>query len=142
MYLYKELSFKIIGLCMKIHNEYGNHHNEKIYHNLLTEILDLNKIEFKSEPKISVYSKITGKKIGLYIPDLLINNKILLEIKAQNFHQKKFEVQLSEYLKITPYEVAYLVNFGLPSLYFKRIIYTNDRKNFLSIPKSESVSSV
>jgi GxxExxY protein len=138
-FLYKELSYKIIGCCMKIHGEYGPHHNERIYHKLIEEVFIKQKIEFISKPKISVYSRESGKEIGCYYPDFLIDNLVILELKANPMLLKRDEIQLSEYLKIGSYEVAYLVNFGTPKLYFKRIIFTNDRKNFLSFPKSKSV---
>lgn len=123
MLIQGKLSYKIVGLCMEIHNEYGNHHNERIYHNLLKEKFDLNKIKYISQPQIAVFSKTTGKKIGVYIPDFLVDDKIIIEIKAKLFNQRKFSKQIFEYVKITPYKVAYLINFGLPSLYFNRIIY-------------------
>ncbi|MFA6296517.1 MAG: GxxExxY protein [Patescibacteria group bacterium] len=136
MFLHKELSWKIIGICMKIQNEYGSNHNERIYHSLLIEQFTLQKINFLSKPKIPVLSKQTGKKIGLYEPDFLIEKLIILEIKAKPFNFKKDETQLQEYLNTTPYEIGYLVNFGFQNkLYFKRIICTNNLKNFLSLPK-------
>ncbi len=127
-FLHKDLSYEIIGICMEAHREYGNNHNERIYHNILGENFDLKNIRYKSKPKVSVYSKETGKEVGFYVPDYLVEDKVLLELKAKPFTHKKDEVQLSEYIKTTLYEVGYLINFGLPSLYFKRIIYTNDRK--------------
>lgn len=131
MYLHKNISYKIIGLCMEIHNEYSYGQNERIYHSLVKEKLELNKINFSSQLKIPVYSKKTGKKIGLYIPDYIIEDKIILELKAKPFNRWQDENQLFEYLKTTNYEVGYLINFGLPSLYFKRFIFTNDRKTFI-----------
>jgi len=119
---------------MEIHRKYGPYHNERIYHSLLAEHFDLSEISYKSNPQVPVFSRETGKKIGIYVPDFLVEEAIILEIKARPFNAKRFEIQLSEYIKTTPYEVAYLINFGTSSLYHKRIIYTNDRKSFLSIP--------
>lgn len=130
MYLHKELSWKIIGFCFKIHNEYGNGHNERIYHKALEEEFKEDGINYISKPRLSVYSKKTGKQIGFYEPDYLIENLIVLEIKARPMNKREDEIQLLEYIKTTPYEVGYLVNFGCPSLYQKRIIFTNDRKIF------------
>lgn len=130
--LYKELSYEIVGCYMTIHREYGRHHNERIYHNLLSEQFDLKGIQYKSKPRISVYSRNTGKEVGFYVPDFLIDSSIIVEIKAIPFNRKEDQIQLSEYIKTTPYELAHLVNFGTPRLFIKRIIYTNDRKSFLS----------
>lgn len=128
VYLYKELSYKLVGICMEIHRLYGNGHHERIYHNAFVEKLKLNNVKFVSKPKIVIYSKDTGDKLGYYEPDLIIENKIIAELKAKPAIIKQFEKQLSEYIKTSVYEVGYLFNFGLPSLYFKRIIYTNNNK--------------
>jgi len=132
MYLHKELSYKIVGICFETHNNYSYGQNERLYHNIIKEELENNQINFLSQPKVPVYSKKTGNKIGLYIPDYLIDNKVILELKAKPFNHWRDENQLFEYLKTTPYEIGYLVNFGLPSLYFKRLIFTNNRKTFIS----------
>jgi len=132
-FLYKNLAFKLLGICFDIHNNYGCGHNERIYQSLLKERFEKEKLKFLSQPKIPVFSKLTGKRIGSYIPDFLLEDKIIIEIKATGILLKRQEVQLLEYLKTTPYEVGYLINFGLPKLYYKRFIYTNDRKTFLSL---------
>ena len=131
-FLYKELSYKIVGLCMEIHREYGYLHKEGVYHNVLIEKLTSNSLDFKSKQKINIYSKETGKRLGCYEPDFIVDNKIILELKATPITLKQFEIQLSEYIKISEYEVGYLINFGSQSLYFKRIIYTNNNKGFIA----------
>ena len=88
---------------MEIHNEYGPHHNERIYHKLVEEYFERNKIKYLSKPKIPVYSKESGKKIGCYEPDFLIVNVIILELKALPFVSGREEKQLVEYVKISPY---------------------------------------
>ena len=136
-YLYKDLSYRIIGICMEIHREYKNGHNERIYHKVLEEKLKINKINFISKQKIFVYSKDTGAKIGSYEPDFVVDDKIILELKVKPINLNQFEIQLLEYLKTSKYEVGYLMNFGQPSLYFRRLIYTNDKKPYIkSIKKS------
>ena len=136
-YLYKELSYQIVGMCMEIHSEYGHFHNERIYHKALEEKLEINKLSFLSKPRIVIYSKETGKEIGYYEPDLVVENKIVVELKAKPIVLRNNEVQLLEYLKASEYELGYLINFGLKSLYFKRIIFTNDNKLFLSKIKNK-----
>lgn len=130
--MFKDLSYKIVGICMEIHREYKNGHNERIYHKALEEKLALNKINFVIKPKINIYSKTTGNKIGYYEPDLVVENKIIIELKAKPIILNKFEVQLLEYLKSSYYELGYLFNFGLPSLYFKRLICTNNNKPYIN----------
>jgi GxxExxY protein len=132
IYLHKDLSYRLVGLCMEIHREYGCVHNERVYHNVLKEKLEKQKLNFLSKPRIIIYSKETGNRIGYYEPDFVVENKVILELKAKPIVIRSHEIQLSEYIKTSEYEVGYLINFGLSSLYFKRLIYTNDRKKFLS----------
>jgi GxxExxY protein len=135
-FLYKELSYKIVGLCMEIQKEYGSFHRESIYHNVLKEKLEKESITHLSKPMVKVFSKETGNKLGYYVPDFLVENKIMVELKAKPVVFKCDEIQLSEYIKTTQYEVGYLINFGVMPLYFKRIIYTNDKKNLLLSAKN------
>jgi GxxExxY protein len=132
IYLHKELSYKLVGLCMEIHREYGHMHNERVYHKLLIEKLKREDLKLKSKPRINIYSKETGSKVGYYEPDIVVEEKIVIELKAKPIIIKNHEIQLSEYLKSSEHEIGYLFNFGLRSLYFKRIIYTNNNKPFLS----------
>ncbi|MFA6159529.1 MAG: GxxExxY protein [Parcubacteria group bacterium] len=128
-FLFKELSFGIIGICIEIQKEYGNFHNERVYQKVLEEKLTKEEIKFLAKPRIKVYSKDSGNIVGYYEPDVIVEEKIILELKAKPIILKNHEVQLSEYIKTTEYEIGYVVNFGIKPLYFKRIIYTNDKKN-------------
>lgn len=140
---HKELSYKIIGLLYKVRTDYGNSQKEIIYQNALVEELEEAKIPYKREVDIPIISAKTKKRLGNYRADFLIDNKIILEIKAIKFTFNKLEQQVFSYLKSTPYEIAYLANFGSPQFYFKRYILTNDRKSVSSVPHKsvESVSS-
>lgn len=126
--LYKELGYQIVGICIDIYNNYGPHHKEVVYQRLLNEKFGFVGLKYLWEPKINIYSQDTGKIIGCYIPDFLVDDKIILEVKATRINCFRDEEQLIHYLKVSEYELGYLVNFGLRSLYYKRLIYTNDRK--------------
>ena len=78
-----------------------------------------------------VHSLDTGKVLGTYIPDFIVDKKMIIELKASNFSGREDILQQQGYLKASIYEVAYLVNFGTPKLFIKRSIYTNDRKPFI-----------
>ena len=78
-----------------------------------------------------IHSIDTGKSLGVYVPDFLIEDKIIVEIKATDFTIRDNLKQHMSYLKAGQYEIGYLVNFGTPRLYIKRTIYTNDRKPWL-----------
>jgi GxxExxY protein len=130
-FLYKDLGYQLRGCFFEIRRNYGPGQKESIYVNLIKEWLENHKVLFEKEKPIKIYSINSGKIIGTYKPDFLVDNKILLEIKSSRVTIKQDEKQLYFYLRNSPYEVGYLVNFSTPRLYIKRIIYTNDRKPFL-----------
>ena len=109
---------------------------ENYFINIEKEKLEKESITHLSKPMVKVFSKETGNKLGYYVPDFLVENKIMVELKAKPVVFKCDEIQLSEYIKTTQYEVGYLINFGVMPLYFKRIIYTNDKKNLLLSAKN------
>ena len=136
-FLEKELSYKIVGCFYDVRNKYGANHHERVYHRTLAEQFDIKKIKYISEPKIEVFSLDTGKVIALYVPDFLIEDKVVIEIKAKEFNNDKFYRQTLEYLKASKYEIAYLVNFGEQNFQPRRLIYTNNRKDFISLIKEK-----
>jgi GxxExxY protein len=85
-FLHKDLTYKIVGLCMEIHREYGCVHNERVYHKLLIEKLEKEKINYKSKPRINIYSRETGRVVGYYEPDLVIENKNSYLIESQTLN--------------------------------------------------------
>lgn len=129
--LHKELSYKIQGCFYNARNKYGMNHKEKIFHNALEEEFDLEKIKYVSQPRIEIFSLTTGKVMGIYVPDYLIADLIIIEIKASPFTTKDMEMQLWQYPKASKYEIGYLVNFGEKDFKPKRFIHTHDRKTFL-----------
>lgn len=131
--MYRELSYKVVGLAMDVHSTYGSNHKEVIYQRALAEKLTLSGIKFQREPKIAVRSIDTGKQLGWYQPDFLIDGKIIIELKATAYPIKTHEIQLRDYLKCTKIELGYLLNFGQPTLYYRRIIYTNNLKTDTSV---------
>ena len=78
--LYKELSYKIIGLAMEVHNKLGYGFLEKVYENALLILLRREDIEAKQQAPIKVYFE--GEVVGDYFADILVEDKIILEIKA------------------------------------------------------------
>ena len=130
--LEKELCYKLVGCLYKVRNLYGSGHRENFYDRILNEVLAIENLTFIDKPRVPLYSLQSGKIISYIIPDKLIANKIILEIKAKPFLSAQDIAQTREYLRITPYEILYLVNFG--ALHFNPIrnIYTNDRKPFLT----------
>jgi len=129
--LYKELSYDLQGAVIEIRKNFGSGHKEAVYQRALSEELELRSIKFDREKSIKVLSPKTGKSLGVYKPDFIIDDKIILEIKASASMPSHLVNQLYDYLRNSQYELGYLVNFSSPKLYIKRFILTNDRKPWL-----------
>ena len=119
--LYKDLAYKIVGCFYNVYNQLGPGYKESIYHKALIIELESNKINFVEEKHLPVVYK--NKKVGVYIPDFIIDDKILIELKAVDFMPKLYEEQLYTYLKGTKYRLGYLVNFGSEKIDIRRRIY-------------------
>jgi GxxExxY protein len=114
---------KIIGAAMEVHNEMGPGHLEAVYQECLEIEFELQNIPFQSKPRLSLYYK-TRKLKAYYVPDLIVFGDIVVEIKAQKMLTKDDEAQIINSLKSSHHEIGLLINFGEPSLKFKRFIYT------------------
>ena len=130
--LEKELCYKIQGCIFSVSSKYGKGLKEIIYQKALSEEFEKQRIKIEEQKRINIYSFDTGKKLGTYVPDFLVENKVIVEIKASSFTMKQDIEQQRSYLRISEYEIGYLINFCTPKLEIKRSIYTNDRKPFLS----------
>lgn len=126
--LYKELSYQIQGAAIEVRKNFGSGHKENVYQNAFAEELKLRGINFRREENIKIYSPKTKKIIGYYKPDFIIENKILIELKALEKIPGFLIDQLYDYLRNSEYELGYFINFSSPKLFIKRIIFTNDRK--------------
>lgn len=124
--LHKELSESILKVFYEVYNELGHGFLEKVYQNAM--YLELRSQGFKVEPQrqIKVYYK--NELVGDFFADLLIDDVIILELKACDSLVKAHFVQTLNYLKATNIEIGLLLNFGeKPEI--KRLIFTNNRKN-------------
>ena len=124
MYKHQELTREIIKAAQNVHNSLGNGFLEKVYHNAM--VLELRKmgLEVAYEKPISVYYD--GQTIGEYFADIVVADKVILEIKAVQAVNAVHEAQLVNYLKATNIEVGLLLNFG-KSLEVKRKIFETAR---------------
>ena len=127
--LHGALCYQIVGCVYDVRNKYGSGQKESVYQNALAEALTQANLPFKPEVPIVILSVDTGKKLGNYRLDFVVDDKVIIETKAMKFTPTKIEQQLYSYLRSTPYEVGYLVNFGSTKLFIKRVILTNDRKH-------------
>ena len=123
--LYKEESYKIIGACMKVHRELGSGFLEAVYDEALKKEFDNSYIPFESQVKLNVFYE--GQQLNKYYrADFICYDKIILEIKSVSQVPVAFYAQIKNYLDATKKELGMLINFGQPSLTYKRIINSND----------------
>ena len=124
-YKHKELTNKIIQAFYAVYNELGFGFLENVYQNAL--YFELQNRGFKVEPQKAIDVYYQKQLVGKYKADLIINDLIILELKAVDYLVEEHELQLINYLKATDKEVGLLLNFGIkPEI--RRKIYTNDRK--------------
>jgi len=119
--LYKEESFAIIGACMKVHRSLGAGFLEAVYEEALEKEFHIQKIPFRRQVKLALYydNQLLKKQ---YRADFVCYGTIIIEIKAVSQIPVTFYAQLTNYLKCTKMELGILINFGKPSLTYKRMI--------------------
>lgn len=118
--LYKDLTNKIFESAFKVHNTLGCGLLEKLYENALKVELKYNNINVESQKKYNVYYR--NKNIGLYYTDLVVNNKVIVEIKTVEKISEIHQAQLLNYLRISKLKVGLIFNFSKPKLQYKRMI--------------------
>lgn len=112
---------QIIGAAIEVHNEMGSGHLEAVYQECLEIEFELRNIPFISKPNLPLYYK--GRKLKkFYVPDFIIFEQIVVEIKAQNMLTNEDKAQIINSLKTSRREIGLLINFGEASLRFKRFI--------------------
>ncbi|MFH1402018.1 MAG: translation elongation factor 4 [Patescibacteria group bacterium] len=134
--LYKDLSYKIRGAVFEVRKKLGLGHKEMVYHKALEIELKKRGIFTKSEPVIPVIYE--GKKIDVYQPDFIIEDKIIVEIKALPEIGKPQNEQVWTYLKGSEYKLALLVNFGSKDLEIKRFVFDTARQINNEISRSSA----
>jgi len=123
--LHKELTGSILKLFYEVYNELGYGFLEKVYQNALYNELKNNGFDVESQKQIKVYYK--NIEVGEYYADLIVNDKVILELKATEAITEAHEFQLLNYLKSTNIEVGLLLNFGKKPE-FCRKVFQNYRK--------------
>ncbi len=124
-YLHNELTSQIIQVFYKVYNVLGFGFLEKVYRNSMKLELTSSGLFVEMEKPISVYYH--DLRVGEYYADLIVNEKVIIELKAAEALVQEHEFQLINYLKATEIEVVLLLNFGKkPEI--KRKIFTNVNK--------------
>ncbi|MCK9206891.1 MAG: GxxExxY protein [Salinivirgaceae bacterium] len=127
-YLYSEITSIIISSFYKVYNTLGSGFLEKVYENALFIELKKNGLFCQKQVPLTVFYE--GEKVGDYFADIIVENKIILELKAAEALVPEHEAQLVNYLRATEIEVGLLLNFGKKPEH-KRKVLTNEFKNHI-----------
>lgn len=123
--IFKELSFVIIGAAMEVHKILGRGFLESVYQAALEKELTLRGIPFQHQVDLPVRYK--GDLIGMYKADLVIDAKIIVEIKGISRLNASHDAQALHYLAATGLQLAILINFGMSSLEYRRVVRSENK---------------
>ena len=117
------LTYRIIGAAMEVHNRLGPGFKEEIYEQALC--VELRSQEIQAQDQYPVPVMYEGEQVGLFYLDLLVEGKVVVELKAFSHQLTNDELaQVINYLKATGKEVGLLLNFGAKSLEFRRFAFS------------------
>ena len=118
--LFKEEVFQVVGCAIEVLNTLGHGLLEKPYENAIVVEFGLRGIPFKQQPRFDVIYK--GVKVGDYIPDLVVFDKIVVDTKTIERITDVERGQILNYLKITQLRVGMILNFKKPKLEWERLV--------------------
>ena len=132
--IYQEVTGKIIGCAMEVHRQLGRGFQEYVYQRALEIELKNAGLQFEREAEIKIFYK--GDYIALRRVDFLVDKSITVELKAKTELLNEHLAQAINYLESSGYPVGLLINFGAPSLQFKRL----SNKSLPNIPTNQNES--
>lgn len=119
--LYKDLSYRIIGLAMRVHRELGPGFLEKVYENSMMVLFRKEKIPAVQQVSINV--SFESEIVGHYVADILVDEKIILELKCVKMIENAHRAQVLNYLKATGKRLAIILNFAGKKLEYERLAF-------------------
>ncbi len=119
-FIHKDLTYKIIGSVMEVHKVLGTGFLESVYEGAICVEFKRIKIPYNTQVEFPVLYK--GKKIKIFVCDLVVDDKIVVELKAIKQITDIERAQLLNYLKVPGMKVGLLINFGAKSLQYKRMV--------------------
>lgn len=125
-FLYERETFLIRKACFNVWNKLGSAFKESVIDKALT--LELQKLGLIVKDQKRIDIRYDGRKVGTYIPDKIINDVILFELKRKSFLTKQDRHNFWNYLRGSSYKLGLLVNFGDDKLEIKRVIYDKARR--------------
>jgi len=99
--LYEDSSYKIRGACFELYKKFGEAFKESVVNKALVTELEIRGLQVETQKRIDIFYK--GKKVGIYVPDIIVNNEILIELKVKPFLTKEDERQFWYYLRGSNY---------------------------------------
>lgn len=121
----KDLRYKIIGCAMKVHNEIGHGFREKTYENGLYVEFEEIKLSCSSQKEYPIYYH--DKLIDKFIPDLIVEDKVIVELKTVENITDEHLAQILNYLRVTGIEVGLIINFKHPEMKWKAVVLEKAR---------------
>ena len=118
--IHKDLAYQVIGLAMDVHSGLGYGFLEKVYENALMVLLRREGINAKQQSPINVFFE--GQNVGDYFADILVEDKIILELKSVEKIIDIHKAQALNYLKATGLRLAIVLNFGKERLQYERLV--------------------
>jgi GxxExxY protein len=125
--LHKELTGEILKAFYDVYNELGYGFLERVYQNALFIELNSRGFNVQVQKRIPVYYK--SQRVGDYFADIIVNETIILELKACEYLVEEFEFQLINYLKSTDCEVGLLLNFGKKPEFIRKVFKNSNKKH-------------
>ena len=125
--LHEDLTSKIIGAFYKVYNTRGYGFLEKVYENSLK--IELIRLGFKVEQQKNIKVFYEGYDVGEYFADLIVNDLVIIELKAAETICEEHEAQLLNYLKATDKEVGLLFNFGKEAKFIRNVFSNENKKS-------------
>jgi GxxExxY protein len=122
--MHKDLTGKIIGCAMEVHSFLGNGFQEVIYQRALELEFKRNQLGYQREIEMRIYYKDFPEAIGTRRADFVVEQNVLVELKAISKIEEVHHAQILNYLKAYRLPIGLLLNFGEPSLQFKKFILT------------------
>lgn len=126
-----EITQKVIGVFYEVYNELGHGFLESVYEKSLE--IALGSMGVKVRRQIEIPVSFRGQRVGIFTADMLVEDCVLLELKAARALDTSHVAQLLNYLRATDIEVGLLLNFGLKPE-FKRLLFDNPRKSIRGNP--------
>jgi GxxExxY protein len=117
---YKDITSQILSAAFEVHNTLGCGFLEKVYENALLYELKQRGLKVETQKEIKVYYKKT--EVGIYLADMIVEKKVIIELKVSETISNIHEAQLLNYLKASSYNVGLILNFAKTRLEYKRLV--------------------